>query len=183
MMETYTHAGLTIRIEQDDDRHDSPRDWDNLGTMVCRHSRYQLGDKGADLPDKGERFLALPLFLYDHSSLSMSTIDTWPYNCPWDAGQVGVIYVTHEQLRREYGVKRITKTIREKALRVLRAEVEVYDQYLRGEVYGYIIEDEDGQTLDSCWGFYGWDEVKQQAEESAEYFVKKQVEVCAGAGI
>ena len=24
---------------------DNPRNWDNIGTMVCFHSRYDLGDK------------------------------------------------------------------------------------------------------------------------------------------
>ena len=34
-----------LKIKQDDDISDSPRDWDNLGHMVCWHSRYNLGDE------------------------------------------------------------------------------------------------------------------------------------------
>jgi hypothetical protein len=38
--------GLTIKIYQDDcDENQNPRHWDNLGTMVCFHRRYELGDK------------------------------------------------------------------------------------------------------------------------------------------
>lgn len=33
-----------IRIEHDQDA-ESPRNWDNLGTMVCWHGRYDLGDE------------------------------------------------------------------------------------------------------------------------------------------
>ena len=35
-----------LKIEQDTDMDGlGPRDWDNLGTMVCWHSRYDLGDE------------------------------------------------------------------------------------------------------------------------------------------
>ena len=33
-----------LKIVQDTDP-ESPRTWDNLGTMVCFHKRYELGDK------------------------------------------------------------------------------------------------------------------------------------------
>lgn len=34
---------MILRIVQDVDT-ESPREWDNLGTMICWHSRYNLGD-------------------------------------------------------------------------------------------------------------------------------------------
>ena len=160
-----------LKIWQDEVA-DSPRSWDNLGTMVCWHQRYSLGDqhnfstpddflgwaKGADIA------VMLPLYLYDHSGLSMST-EGWhyPYNDPWDAGQVGWIYVTKSKLREERGVKRVTKKIISWAKDILRAEVETYDQYLRGEVYSftaYEIRDADIVELDSCGGFFGDDPEK-----------------------
>ena len=33
-----------LEVVQDTDP-ESPRTWDNLGTMVCFHKRYELGDK------------------------------------------------------------------------------------------------------------------------------------------
>ncbi|GFD77265.1 hypothetical protein KUL118_01270 [Tenacibaculum sp. KUL118] len=35
---------ITIKIERDGDI-ESPREWDNVGTMVCWHRRYNLGDE------------------------------------------------------------------------------------------------------------------------------------------
>src|SRR6187402_3409459 len=35
---------FTLEIISDDDPM-SPREWDNIGTMVCFHKRYTLGDK------------------------------------------------------------------------------------------------------------------------------------------
>ena len=43
-MGTITLDCVTFDISPDE-MADSPRSWDNLGTMVCWHRRYQLGDK------------------------------------------------------------------------------------------------------------------------------------------
>lgn len=61
------------------------------------------------------------------------------------------------------------------------AEVETYDQYLTGDVYGYVIESEDGTVDDSCWGFFGLDhcigEAKEAAKLEAEYKRKREAEM------
>jgi hypothetical protein len=125
-------------------------DFDHLGTMVCFHRRYSLGDidHGLSLEEAKELearddVISLPLYLYDHSGLTMNTTG---FSCPWDSGKVGFIYVTKERAEKE-GVPDPEA--------LLRAEVKEYDQYLRGEVYGYRVLDEAGKELDSCWGFYG----------------------------
>ena len=38
------YRGYTINIYQDENS-ESPREWDNAGTMICSHSRYNLGDE------------------------------------------------------------------------------------------------------------------------------------------
>jgi hypothetical protein len=165
---------LTLHIRQDIDP-ESPREWDNLGTMVCFHSRYGLGDESRLRSDSfsgwdevedylREEFgaeILLPLYLYDHGGLTMRTS---PFSCPWDSGQVGFIYTTRERVLKDYNKKRLTKSLREKAEASLRTEVETYDQFLRGEVYGFVIEDEDGEHVDSCWGFFGEDYCREQGE-------------------
>lgn len=143
---------------------ESPREWDNLGTMYCEHSRYNLGDKDAEDPrdDEGnlpKDILYLPLYLYDHSGITMNTTG---FSCPWDSGCVGIIYVSKETIKKEYGWKVLTKARREKILEYLKNEVEVYDQYLTGDVWGFQVveydeEDNYEQETDSCWGFYGSD--------------------------
>jgi len=210
---------VSVKILQDDvSWGDGPRDWDNLGTMVCFHNRYTLGDEqGGDpqeylenlacalddtLEDRiyhwnegdGWTYLArnfddpiaesdrriervvnrvldeqvpvmLPLYLYDHSGITMRTTG---FSCPWDSGQVGFIYVTKEKLRQEYSVKRVTGATIKRAEGVLKGEVETYDDYLTGNVWGYSIEVTSSETCDtcghtdhptefddSCWGFYG----------------------------
>jgi hypothetical protein len=168
------YHGHAIKIFQDLDP-ESPREWSNLGTLICWHRRYRLGDSHQfDSPEAFLRDLAgvsdqsdlsmeqlreraerkaiiLPVFLYDHSGLAINTIG---FHCPWDSGQVGFVYVTLEAVWQEFGLKRVTKALREKAADILRGEIVSYDAYLGGRVYGYVIE-RDGEEVDACWGFFG----------------------------
>jgi hypothetical protein len=137
--------------------------------MVCFHKNYKLGDDhkydrndynsweellSAIERDNPSGLIYEPLYLYDHGG---TTISTSPFSCKWDSGQVGYIYASKDSIRKEFGVKRLTKGVLERAYKVMEGEVRVYDQYLTGDVYGFIIKGEDGETEDSCWGFYGSD--------------------------
>ena len=105
-------------------------------------------------------YVILPIYLYDHSGV---TISTGPWQCIFDSGQVGYIICDNETIDREFNGDR------QLAQKCLKAEVSTYDDYLTGNVYGFIVEetdetDEDGEPvwddaeeLDSCWGFFGSD--------------------------
>lgn len=164
----------TIKIIHDPDP-ESSRDYDNLGTMICWHKRYNLGDKHhhddprdllielCDLDSDTElsmnalferaekRAVILPLYLYDHSGITMNTTG---FHCPWDSGQVGYIYVTLEDIRKEYDVSRVSKNLRTKIADHLRQEVQTYDHYLTGNCYGFVVDKDDDEVA-SCWGFLG----------------------------
>jgi hypothetical protein len=102
-----------------------------------------------------KHYFILPLYLYDHSGI---TISTKPFGCPWDSGQVGFIFADREC--KEY----------DDMLAGLTAEVETYDSYLTGDVYGYTIEDQDGNVVHSCWGFYGCEYCKTEALHNAQAY-------------
>ena len=68
---------------------------------------------------------------------------------------------------------------------IRRFEELVQSLFLRGEVYGYIVErvvfDDVGQEIDakhidSCWGFYGLDDVREQAQSMLDYEEKEAAE-------
>ena len=84
-------------------------------------------------------------------------MNTTGFACQWDSGMVGIIYVEREKILKEYSCKRISKKIRENVIKFLQGEVEIYDFFLRGEVYGFSIEDENGNDVHSCYGFFGCD--------------------------
>lgn len=143
---------------------DDPRSWDNLGTMICFHRRYNLGDRhNFRNPNEFQEWVKkvgrnnivmLPLYIYDHGGITMRTV---PFNDPWDSGQVGWIYVTKSRLRREYGVRRVTRRVVERAKDALRWEVEEYNTYLRGDVYGFTVYEcgpDRWEKVCSCGGFF-----------------------------
>ena len=184
MEETKTIGKYKIEVIQDDNASD-PRGDDNLGTMVCFHSRYNLGDKhdynhhnydGWDDMEKNiikdnNVGVILPLYLYDHSGITMNTTG---FSCGWDSGRVGFIFISKDKIRKEYGWKNLTKSRLAKIREYLKGEVETYDQYIKGDVYGYTITDtETDEEVDSCWGYYGEDYCMKDATEIAEHFVEQ----------
>ena len=47
---------------------------------------------------------------------------------------------------------------------ILREDVKVFDSWLRGECYGWIVDDYD----DSCWGYIGDSGLQQAIEEAKQ---------------
>jgi hypothetical protein len=170
----------TYEVVPDEDP-PSPRGWDNLGVMMCAHRRYNLGDLQAPSTcgswDGVRRYIeskhgplavCLPIFMMDHSGLSVSTSDTWfraADSQGWDWGRIGFIFVTKKKVYEEYGVKRISPKLRNKVTEYLNNEVKAYDRYLRGDYWGYRILDENGEVVDSCWGFDDRERCEKEAKE------------------
>lgn len=189
LIDSIEYDGYLINIFPDEDPPDPRKEFDHLGTMVCFHRRYNLGDKHEFRdPDefrvflKEEKPICLPLYLFDHSGITMSTGSEKFRACDpqgWDWGMLGCIYVTRENVRKEYNASRVTKMVFEKVTKLLEAEVEEYDHYLTGNVYGYEITrgcgEEVMEAIDSCWGFFGnpQDYMIPQAKEIINQLIKE----------
>lgn len=124
-------------------------------------------ESALELLQQSDKLVLLPLYVYDHSGM---TISTSPFYCPWDSGQVGWIYCTIETAKKKLG-----HTDRKKIEEALKAEVKVYDQYLRGDVYGFILKEKKScescgavklEDIDACWGFFG-DDLKENGMKDA----------------
>lgn len=157
---------------------EGPREWDNLGTFYTTHRRYRpekefdrhfqredVFDRYGDFSDSFEKkYIALKIYLYDHGG---ATISSCSYPCPWDSGWFGIVAVSIEKIKKEYGWKKITTARRRKIESYLQSEINTYDQYLRGEVYGFQItpENNDNDVVDSCWGYFGDSGIEQLKAE------------------
>ena len=91
----------------------------------------------------------LPLYLYDHSGITMNT---GGFSCPWDSGQVGWIFADSNAIRKEYG--NANRKSVATATNVLEGEVSVYDDFIRGNCWYFRLY-ENGEEVDSCGGFLG----------------------------
>jgi len=169
-------------LVQDTDPID-PRGNDNIGKMICFHRRYDLGDKHEYKPDEfegweelralieereGKILVSLPLYLYDHSGITMRTTSGQFRMCDsagWDWGTVGAIVALEEDVKKDFNVQEITDKIKETVIEILQSEVKEYDHYLTGEVYGIVEEkyDESFEQIDydSCWGYLGHEHAKE----------------------
>jgi hypothetical protein len=173
-----------------DELAEDPRSWyDHIGKMVCMHKRYKLGDEqlnendfdcweqvGNYLTEERDAKVILPLYLYDHSGITMSTRS---FNDRWDSGMVGFIYVDRATCVKEFGEKFDVAKIEQE----LREEIEEYDDYLTGQVYWFRIfekqeyvetcphcnevikREEEEVEIDSCGGFYGIDRAREAVKE------------------
>ena len=162
-------SGKTLEIYQTQVQ--SPREDDNLGTMVCFHGGYNLGDEHDYVQEDFNSFdelkeqivkdinplVILPLYLFDHSGI---TISTTPFSCKWDSGQVGWIFIDKKQLDILGTHMLDTEAFpeyKERLKNQLAGEVKTYDYYISGDTYGFQIMDEEGEYEDGCSGFFGTD--------------------------
>ena len=184
--------GFTIEIHYDTDPINPREDYDQLGVLVVpRGNRYLSGDekglekfmaavsklpdaeddmdlkKALELADKSDDIVTLPVYMYAHSGV---TINTTGFSCPWDSGQAGFIFTTQERMKELVGADE--KEFKRRAAEMLKGEVETFDKFITGEIYGFITKDPDGEEVDSCWGFYGEDDAKQAAEENIEHYIE-----------
>jgi hypothetical protein len=143
---------------------------------------WEEGDNALDLSEPNDLWTAIrrcsdiitcPLYLYDHSGISISmgrggnpftAFD--PGN--WDSGMVGFTFMTKAMILKNWMLPenaRLTPALKLKALDLMEGETQTYDQFLTGDVYGYVVErmepdadeDDDGENVDSCWGMFGLD--------------------------
>jgi len=176
--------GNKLKIYNDYHAENPRTAWDNACQMICFHKRYDLGDKHDINHDDYNSFsemieantlvhdIVVPLYLYDHGHISIST---GSYNCRWDSGQVGYAIFKTKDIIENYGDDRPEN--RALALKCLEGEVETYNDYLTGAVFGFeVVEIEEcnlghkhENVIDSCWGFYGYDHDKSGLFDHAGY--------------
>lgn len=160
---------MKYKIENDQ-YPNNPREWDNLTKMVCFHNRYDLGDDlgynknnynswdelAEQLEEDFNILVIKPLYLFDHSGI---TISTSGFNCKWDSGQVGFVFITEEDIDKEYDNISISEKL-DIANIILEEEVKLYDCYITGEVYNILEDDEIYEE-----GIYGYSEALDRLEE------------------
>lgn len=160
------------------------RAWKNTDDEMTNSFRKDMDitewfEDNTTLSDLLEMFathnVIIPVSCYEHGGITISASGRRAGWDSFDSGQLGFVYVSHEDIKKEFNVKRLTKKVLERAEKLLISEVEEYDHYLCGEVYGYIIEDENGEQLDSCWGFLGdYKYCLDEAKSAADYWAEQK---------
>ena len=186
--EKFEHHGLTVRILQDEHQQESPAEYDlawKLYSFSRNHGTFKdPADLGfADPMDVGLRKklevgTAFVLGYFEHGrgiwhisgDIPMGTAGDYR----WDGVNVaGLLLWEHDP--KEMGAK--TKKARQKDA---EGFLETYNSWCNGDIYGYVVEDRDGEELDSCWGYIGdMDYCQDQAKIAAEHHAKEAKPITA----
>ena len=181
--------GLEARIVYDNDPQ-APED--DIVEIAYIGNKYALGTEHVSSERMNEirdgiregKLVGVPVWAYVHSGATISTgkplmggskkrLRMNPYGCPWDSGQSGFAYMTHEDALREWGKKRLSAQQKERAIEYIDGVVDEFAAYLRGECYGIKIVDTRGveeKELDACWGYIGLDHVESEAASTLKGF-------------
>jgi hypothetical protein len=161
-VESFECNGLQVGIYQDTYA-ESPlgRGDENLFLITTSNRYFEVQRDGFSLDsamDGGynEEFYVFPLFAYIHSGVALSLARHGQFSDMWDSGQIGFVFVS----KKEWSGDR-------SAYEAAEALVEEWNQYLSGDVYSFVVSDENGDHLESCCGIYGLQYCIEEAKDAA----------------
>lgn len=163
---------------------------DDVAKILCWHRNYQIGNKHnykhpedfahameskfcGNYVDWPHEITILPIYAYEHSGI---TIRTSSFSCSWDSGQIGWVYLENHVAEKE-GITDYKA--------YLESIVATYDQYLTGDIWGYVIKEHskpcdhcgctpEPEVVDSCFGFYGHETAEAEGNAALASFQKSQ---------
>jgi hypothetical protein len=177
-MENIIYRGFKIEIGFDQDC-ENPIEYFDHVSIACFHNCYDLGNRQNETIEdieqeiKNEQALFLPIYMYDHSGI---TINTTGFSCPWDSGQIGYVFITRTQILKEYESKILTKKIKQKVYESLQNIIKTYSAYLEGNVFYYLVKDCENNFLDSCGGYIDdYYFAISEAKDSIDYHIEQKI--------
>lgn len=128
----------------------------------------------------------LPISMYEHSGISLWLGSKWGHpDAQWDCSSIGFAFVEKKTAEKEMPQRKLTDEQKngwkQWAYAMMEGEMETYNKYVSGEVYGYMIEDEEGDEasnshLCGCWGFYDKDNLLEYAKNDIDTYLKEKRE-------
>ena len=131
-----------------------------------------LLDEDENIITKGK--VCLAVWMFEHSGCVFKTAELGDGNpfgngmyAQFDSGCFGVIAIPIEKAMKEWG-----EDYEERAKNWMKGCIDDYDKWQRGEVYCYVIEDEDGDEVGGCGGYYDENKALSEGVAEAEAYVE-----------
>lgn len=185
IMKRYTMR--RVRVEIDESPQNPRVDFDNLGSikLLDRHDSIPMGKNDGFI---GEQIVALP---NKNDFVSLLLCRMGNYLFAFDKGTserfiAGYITVSRKDVNDQFSAFEMLSD--EEIKDILRGEIETFNSYINGDVYGFIHEEQDviemdGKTyatewgeINAVWGFYGHNHEKNGI---ADYYFGGEAEIVA----
>lgn len=185
--ETDEATGVRLTIQIDDGGTESPLEHDTAVIFAVLHGRYINPAKSlpnmnhdfttvegieefiADNKERGEPWAVFPLYMFDHGNTVYECSENGnPFSCPWDSGRVGIIALK----KSDVGDPKTYKPYLAQAQQTCA----IYTAWANGEVYGYVVDNAEGDNVDSCWGYIETDGADGYVYEEGKHAMKAAIE-------
>jgi hypothetical protein len=156
---TETRHGLTIKIYHDENDSSPDDNGDDGAFLVFYHrgftvtrdkiiTKEQLQDyfQGEESPEVAKLYYILPLSALIHSGVHLY-LGKEDHPCDsggWDSSFAGAVLLSKKEFK-----------TKDRAKSYATGLINEWNDCLAGNVYGYVIEDAEGNKLDSCWRYIG----------------------------
>lgn len=186
---------LFASIEHDDSASNPCKEWDGFGAIRSLSRRHI---DSIDIDEARELLKSdadvIPLSYFEHGNslwMVMNAPTPAGVEFQWDGVEFAGIWIPDKDVRESYtGQDGLTR--RQWMVKQAASACEIYTYFCNGEVYGYrldlyLLRREGGEVYtdrddyrftkaiwqDACWGYYGWDDAKEQTLEAAKYGLLK----------
>lgn len=184
-MDIVNYRGYPIKIVPDENS-ESPNAWgdenlflvgfhrdfyvnrDGFSQGLCesiqRGGKYEDDSINEEAKEAMKKYHIFLLEAYIHSGVSLS-LHNGTKKDKWDSSVLGMVFVAKEEWK--------TRTKAEEAAKGL---LEEWNDYLSGNIYGFHVEDKQGDEIDSCYGFYGYDYEKSGLLDTARDSIDSHIQ-------
>lgn len=183
-LKTFTKGKYILEIFHDE-MPDNPRYHNDITKLILFHRRYNLGDSHgynqrdysnwgqmeADIIEREKPGVILPVYMYEHSGVVLSTSS---FNDRWDSGQIGFVTIDWKTAQ---GMKI------EQAVTLIEEQLRDYTAYLNGDVYLYKISElltcnlgcQHKQYVTDAFCYYDMDHCYSDGIEQLESYLDSEV--------
>lgn len=148
---------------------------ETASVLALFHGRYSLANESGLNADDYDSWTEVrdaiiahgginvtPVWMYDHSGITLRVGESNPFSCPWDSRMVGFAY-TMPNLLAEHGIPD------EDIDGIIDAEVTEYAAWLSGDVYAVEVRGASGTVVEYVGGFTDEDVAAAEGRSIVEY--------------
>lgn len=161
-------SGLSLYIVRDEDAQSPDEFGDESLFLVADHRDFYVKPPESSTfetvvgdYEKTHHVFGLEAYIHSGVSLALSNEGSFP-DRQWDVSRLGAVFVSKKEWPKH-----------EDAKKTAEGYIETWNTYLSGDVWGYVPEDEEGEHIDSCWGYYGHEHAEEAGREALEYSAKQ----------